>query len=251
MEVRGMEVYAGMLDAMDYHLGRVLDFLRDIGGYDNTIIIFLSDNGANAWYSIEYPGADDPDFAAQFDYSVENIGHPGSNYAYGMGWSRASGGPLDKHKMTVGEGGIRVPLMVSGPGINGGRQTDAFAYVWDILPTVLDFAGLEYPSQYRGRSVEAPRGRSLLPLLNGSADELYGDDEYVGGEMGGGKWMRRGSYKAVSVAPPYGDGEWRLYNVDEDPGEANDLAGQMTDMLEELIASWERYAEDVGVIPPE
>jgi arylsulfatase len=251
MEVRGMEVYAGMLDAMDYHLGRVLDFLRDIGEYDNTIIIFLSDNGANAWYSIEYPGADEPDFAAQFDYNLKNIGHPGSNYAYGMGWSRASGGPLDKHKMTVGEGGIRVPLMVSGPGINGGRQTGAFAYVWDIVPTVLDIAGLDYPSQYQGRVVEAPRGRSLLPLLDGSVDELYGEDEYVGGEMGGGKWMRRGSYKAVSVAPPYGDGEWRLYNVDEDPGEANDLAGQMPDMLEELIASWERYAEDVGVIPPE
>ena len=251
MEVRGMEVYAGMLDAMDYHIGRVLDFLKDIGEYNNTIIIFLSDNGANPWYSIEYPGADDPDFAAQFDYSLENLGHPGSNYAYGMGWSRASGGPLDKHKMTVGEGGIRVPMMMSGPGIDGGRQTDAFAYVWDILPTVLDFAGLEYPSQYQGGSVEAPRGRSLLPLMNGSADDLYGDDEYVGGEMGGGKWMRRGSYKAVSVAPPYGDGEWHLYNVDEDPGEANDLAGRMPDMLEELIAAWELYAEDVGVIPPE
>ena len=100
MEVRGMEVYAGMIDAMDYHLGRVLDFLRDIGEYDNTIIIFLSDNGANPWYSAEYPGATEPEFADQFDNSLENLGHPGSNYAYGMGWARSSGGPLDMFKMS-------------------------------------------------------------------------------------------------------------------------------------------------------
>jgi arylsulfatase len=98
MEARGMEVYAGMLDAMDYHFGRVVDFLKDIGEYENTVIIFLSDNGANPWYSDTYPGADTPEFRNQFDYSLENLGHPGSNYAYGIGFASGSGGPLDRFR---------------------------------------------------------------------------------------------------------------------------------------------------------
>ena len=111
VEARGMEVYAGMLDAMDYHYGRVVDFLKDIGEYDNTVIIFVSDNGANPWYSDEYPGADTSEFRDQFDYSLENIGNPRSNHAYGIGFASGSGGPLDKYKFTVGEGGIRTYIL--------------------------------------------------------------------------------------------------------------------------------------------
>jgi arylsulfatase len=103
VEARGMEVYAGMLDAMDYHYGRVSDFLRDIGEYDNTVIIFLSDNGANPWYSDVYPGAHEKEFREKFDHSLENIGHPGSNYAYGIGFAAGSGGPLDRvSRLAVG-----------------------------------------------------------------------------------------------------------------------------------------------------
>ena len=247
-EARGMEVYAGMLDAMDYHFGRVVDFLKDIGEYDNTIIIFLSDNGANPWYSDEYPGARDPDFFAQFDNSLDNIGHPGSNYALGIGFASGSGGPLNKFKFTVGEGGIRVPLIVSGPGVTAGVQSDAFAYVWDIMPTILELAEVEYPAEYQGRQVEAPRGRSMVGILDGSASEIYSDQEFIGGEMGVGKWMRQGAYKAVSVAEPYGTGQWKLFNVEADTGEANDLASEMPDKLEELKAAWVEYAADVGIV---
>ncbi len=251
IEVRGMEVYAGMLDAMDYHFGRVIDFLKDIGEHDNTIIIFLSDNGANPWYSDTYPGADNPEFRAQFDSSLENIGHRGSNYSYGIGFASGSGGPLNKFKMTVGEGGIRVPLIVSGPGISAETQNDAFAYAWDIMPTILEMAQVDYPAEYRGRKVEAPRGRSMLGLLNGSASEIYSEQDFVGGEMGDGKWMRQGAFKAVTVAEPYGTGTWKLFNVEEDPGEANDLSEAMPEKLEMLKSAWKDYAADVGVILPE
>ena len=247
-EARGMEVYAGMLEAMDYHFGRVVDFLKDIGEYHNTIIIFLSDNGANPWYSDEYPGARDPDFLAQFDNSLQNIGHPRSNYALGIGFASGSNGPLNKFKLTVGEGGIRVPLIVSGPGVTAGVQSDAFTYVWDIMPTILELADVEYPAEYQGRQVEAPRGRSMVGILDGSASEIYSDQEFIGGEMGVGKWMRQGAYKAVSVAEPYGTGQWKLFDVEADTGEANDLASEMPDKLEELIAAWAEYAADVGVV---
>jgi arylsulfatase len=251
VEARGMEVYAGMLEAMDYHYGRVVDFLKDIGEYDNTVIVFLSDNGANPWYSDEYPEADKEAFRDQFDSSLENIGHPGSNYSYGIGFASGSGGPLDKFKMTVGEGGIRVPLLIAGPGIAEGRQSDAFAYVWDIMPTILEIAGAEPPEEFQGRQIEPMRGRSILGLLNGTKEAVYGEDEFIGGEMGNGKWMRQGDFKAVLVPEPYGSGEWRLFNVVEDPGEANDLSGEMPDKLEALKAAWEQYAVEVGVISGE
>ena len=250
VEARGMEVYAGMLDAMDYHFGRVVNFLKDIGEYENTVIIFLSDNGANPWYSNEYPGADRPEFREKFDYSLDNIGNPGSNHSYGIGFASGSGGPLDKFKMTVGEGGIRVPLLIAGPGIKKGQQNDAFVYVWDIMPTILDMAGVKYPAKLKGQKIEAMRGRSIIGPLDGAKEAIYGPDEFVGGEMGGGKWMRQGDFKAVMVPEPYGTGEWKLFNVGEDPGEANDLSKKLPEKLQTLKAAWEKYASDVGVVPP-
>jgi arylsulfatase len=248
VEVRGMEVYAGMLEAMDYHYGRVIDFLKDTGELDNTIVIFLSDNGANPWYSREYPGATEPEFAGQFDNSLENIGRPGSNYAYGMGFASGSAGPLDKFKMTVGEGGIRSPCLIAGPGVSGGRRSDAFAYVTDIMPTILELAGVDHPSEFKGRTVEPMRGRSMSGLLDGSTDAIYGPTDFVGGEMGGGRWMRQGDHKAVMVPKPYGTGEWQLFDLAKDPGEANDLARSMPDKLRTLQAAWDRYAKEVGVV---
>ena len=248
LEARGMEVYAGMVNNMDYHYGRVVKFLKDIGEYDNTIVIFLSDNGPNPWYSEDYPGNLGSEWFAQFDNSVENIGHPMSHHAYGMGWGSASSGPLDRFKMTVAEGGIRSPLLIDGPGVQGGRQVDAFAYVWDLMPTLLDMAGVQHPKEYRGQEIEPMMGRSLSEILSGSQTELYGEDEYISGEMLNGKWTRKGDFKAVSVAPPYGSGEWQLYDLAEDPGETRDLAEQQPELLEELRAAWDRYAKDVGVV---
>ena len=103
LEARGMEVYAGMVENMDYHLGRVVTFLEDIGEVDNTVILFLSDNGANPWYSEEYPGNRDSAWLASFDNSIDNIGHRNSNYSYGIGWASAGAGPLHRFKMTVSE----------------------------------------------------------------------------------------------------------------------------------------------------
>ncbi len=244
----GMEVYAGMVNNMDYHYGRVVKFLKDIGEYESTIVVFLSDNGPNPWESEDYPGNRGSEWFAQFDNSLENLGHPMSHYAYGMGWGSASAGPLDLFKMTVGEGGIRSPMLIAGPGVKGGRQVAAFTYVWDVMPTILELAGIEHPDEYRGKKVERMRGKSLKDLLTGSTKAVYDENDLVGGEIMNGKWMRQGDFKAVSVAPPYGTGSWHLYNVVDDPGETRDLAKQQPEKLKELQAAWDRYAEDVGVV---
>ncbi len=248
VQSRGMEVYAGMVDNLDYHFGRMVRFLKDIGEYDNTIVIFLSDNGPNPWSSEEYPGNLGSKWFEQFDNSFENIGHPMSHYAYGIGWAAASSGPIDRFKMTVAEGGTRSPLMIAGPGVKGGHQVDGFFYVTDIMPTILEMAGVEHPKEFQGRKIEPMRGRSLSGVLSASKTELYGVDEYVAGEMLNGKWVRKGEYKAMSVTPPYGPGEWQLYNVAEDPGETRDFAKEMPELLKELRGAWDRYAKDVGVV---
>lgn len=248
LEARGMEVYAGMITNADYHIGRVISFLKDIGEYDNTIVLFLSDNGPNPWVSRDYPGNRDSKWFAQFDNSLENLGHPMSHYAYGMGFGAASAGPLDLFKMTVGEGGIRSPLIISGPQIKGGQKTQAFSYVWDIMPTILDYTGVNHPQEYKGAKVEPMRGKSLKAVLNGSAQTVYQQNEFIGGEMQNGKWMRQGNLKAVSVAAPYGSGTWHLYDVVKDPGETNDLAAAQPDKLKELQVAWDKYAKEVGVV---
>ncbi len=245
---RGMEIYAGMVDNMDYHFGRVVDFLKDIGEYDNTVIVFLSDNGPNPWSSEDYPGNRGSEWFAQFDNSIDNLGHPMSHYAYGIGWGSASAGPLDLFKMTVAEGGIRSPLIIAGPGIDKGRQVAAFSYVTDLMPTLLEVAGVEHPSEFQGREAEPVRGKSLVPVLSGAQASVYAADEFVGGEMQNGKWMRQGAFKAVSVAPPYGTGEWKLFDLVQDPGETRDLANQHPTKLKALQAEWEKYSEDVGVV---
>jgi len=252
VEVRGMEVYAGMLESMDYEYGRVVDFLKDIGEYDNTIIIFLSDNGANPAYSEQYPGVVAENFMDQFDNSLDNIGHPGSNYAYGTGFSSGSSGPLDKYKLTVSEGGIRSPLLISGPGIEGGSQNNAFAYVTDIMPTILEIADVEYVTEFQGRTVEPMRGRSMLGLLDGTKETIYGATEFVSGEMNGDMWTRQGDFKALKVAEAWGGtGVWQLFDLAKDPGETNDLAELMPEKLEMFKSAWNQYANDVGVVSPD
>ncbi len=248
LEARGMEVYAGMVNNMDYHFGRVVKFLKDIGEYDNTIVIFLSDNGPNPWYSDDYPGNKGSEWFAQFDNSIDNLGQPMSHYAYGMGWGSASAGPLDLFKMTVAEGGIRSPMLIAGPGVKGDRQVDAFTYVWDIMPTILEFAEIPHPEDYQNRQVVQMNGRSMRGVLKNSVKAVYGADEFICGEMQDGKWVRQGDFKAVSVSPPYGSAQWQLYNIAVDPGESQDLAQKKPKKLEQLIEAWNRYAIEVGVV---
>jgi arylsulfatase len=171
-----------------------------------------------------------------------------SHYAYGNGWASASAGPLDLFKMTVGEGGIRSPLLIEGPGVKGGRQVDTFAYVTDLMPTILDMAGIEHPQTYRDRDVERMSGRSMTEVLSGAESEVYGKNDFIGGEMQNGKWMRQGDFKAASVAPPFGTGQWALYNVVKDPGETRNLAQEQPETLDRLIRAWDRYADNVGVV---
>lgn len=248
-QARSMEIYAGMVSNLDHNYGRVVQYLEDIGELDNTIILFLSDNGPNPWFSWDYPANKDSLFLKTFDDSLGAMGTRDSAHAYGPGWASASSGPLNAFKLTTSEGGIRVPFIISVPGVDGGKTSHAFAYIWDIMPTLLELTGSKHPETFKEKDVAAMMGRSLLPLIEGEAEEVYGDDEFVGGELTNSKWMRQGPYKALLVPPPYGEGKWELFNLNEDPGESNDLGAKMPAKLDELIAAFDSYGQEVGIVP--
>lgn len=139
-------------------------------------------------------------------------------------------------------------MIILGPGIKGKRQTGAFTYVTDIMPTLLEMAGLEHPQEYQGREVAPMRGHSITGLLSGDAKSVYSAEESVGAEMAGGKWLRQGNFKAVFVPPPFGEGKWKLFDLSKDPGETNDLADKDPQKLAPLRAASDQYARDVGVV---
>jgi len=251
IQLRIMEVYAGMVDNLDYNVGRVIKFLKDTGQYDNTVIIFMSDNGANPLEMETYPGENQEEFLKQFDNSLENIGRPNSAIAYGIGWATAGGGPKRLFKLTVGEGGISVPLIISGPGVMGnGRTIESFAYATNIMPTILELTGAKYPKVYKNNKIHPLEGKSLVPVLTAKSDKIYRDEEIIAGEMAGGKWVRQGNYKAAFIPPPFGSNNWELYDINQDPGETNNLASTNPKKLKTLVDEYDNYAKRVGVVPP-
>ncbi len=251
-EARRMEIYAAMVENVDFHIGRLLNHLRDTGRYDNTLVIFFSDNGANGAEIHQYPGTDEGWVDRNSDNRLENWGRPFSRIAEGPGWAQASSAPFRLFKGFIAEGGIRSPLIVAGPGVSGCNEiVTAFTHVMDIAPTFLAIAGAEYPSSYEGRDVLPMRGKSLVPLLAGQTDAVRGDDEPVGWEFLGWRALRMGRWKATWISAPFGVSDWELFDLAVDPGEAQDLADQHPGILQRLVAAWEAYAEDVGVVLPE
>ncbi len=256
-EAKKMALYAAMADNMDYNAGRLLNYLKEIGEYDNTFIIFSTDNGAE---STDLVGAMEAALASEeysewvkkFDNSIENMGNANSNISYGPGWAQVGNTPFRNFKGFVSEGGIRVPLIVKVPNMKIGIRTNEFVSVLDLAPTFLDYAGIKHPaSSYKGKEIHPPMGKSIRPLLEGKSERIYGEGEYIAFELFGNKALLMGDWKIVQLNEPFGDGKWRLYNTNQDPSELNDLSEQEPELMQKMISLYEKYAEDVGVIPPE
>jgi arylsulfatase len=250
---RDMEVYAGMIDYLDESIGRVLDHLREIGEYDNTLIVFISDNGPSRTTTLDYValGGEAGEFFAQFDNSLDNRGLPNSSPDIGPGWAYASASPLRLFKGYVAQGGIQVPAIVKLPGQmpNGGTKNPAFTHVMDLMPTFLEVAGASYPESYSGNEIAPLQGKSLLPLLEGKSNAGFAE-RGLGWEAYGMDAFRRGDWKVLRLPEPYGAGSWQLYNLADDPGEVNDVAAEYPELVDELTQAWERYAKENGVIRP-
>ncbi len=245
---RDMEVYAAMLDYMDMSIGRVLDYLRKNGMYDNTMIIFMSDNGANGALSSTYPGNADGKYIAGFNNALENRGLQNSYVEQGPGWARASSSPFRYFKTFTTEGGIRVPMMIRMPGSVAGKKTlnKDLVHVTDILPTLVEMTSATYPTAVKGKTIHPMIGLSLLPLLSGQPMDTL-RNRGIGYELFEMKAYIRGNWKILRLPQPMGSGNWELYDIDTDPGETTNLAKQHPDVMQSLIKAWEKYAVDNSV----
>jgi len=239
---RDMEVYAAMIDYLDEQIARVFDYLKEIGEYDNTMIIFLSDNGANGHLPTVYPGQTE-EFLDSFDNSLENRGLVNSFIEPGPGWAQVSMAPSRMFKAFTSEGGIRAPLLVKLPGVmpNAGTMNHSFFHIRDIMPTILDVAGIELTQSINGRPVVPMSGDSVLDLFSGNAKSPYVGADQIGYELFGMKAFFDGDWKILWMPPPFGSGDWQLYKLSEDPGELIDLSDQQPERLVKMIAQWEQY----------
>lgn len=246
---RDMEIYAAMVDYMDEQISRVFEYLKETGEYDNTMIVFFSDNGANGAVREAYPGQTE-EFLNGFDNSLENRGLPGSYVEMGPGWAQASMSPGRMFKGFTSEGGIRSPLIVKLPGSmdNAGSLSKSFVHVRDLMPTVLDIAQVAHSTEFAGRTVQPLQGQSVLDYFSGEAETPYDGAAHVGYELFGLKAFFDGDWKILSMPPPFASGEWELYNLAEDPAEINNLSGEYPDRVEAMIKSWEQYKEDNSVL---
>ena len=241
---RDMEVYAAMLDYMDEQILRVFDYLKEIGEYENTMILFFSDNGANGALPMAYPGQTE-EFLNSFDNSLNNRGLVNSYIEMGPGWAQASMSPSRMFKAFTSEGGIRSPLIVKLPGTmsNAGSMSNEFVHVRDIMPTILDIADVSHTEEFEGRAVRPMQGQSVLEFFSGEAKTPYAGAAQVGYELFGLKAFIDGNWKILQMPPPFASGEWELYNLAEDPAEINDLSSKYPEKVGEMVKRWEQYKE--------
>jgi arylsulfatase A-like enzyme len=255
-ESKGMAVYAGMVDAMDHHIGRLVAHIESQGKLDNTVFIFLSDNGAEGSLATRQQGDSPaaPAFimnawmrASGFNTDIETLGEIDSYHDIGPSWASAAVGPLAWYKFFASEGGMRVPLVIGGK-VNGqpvianiGAVSQSLTWITDIAPTILQLAG----------AVDRPVdmvGKSLIPILQDEQTSVRLVDEIIGYELGGNKALFKGDYKLVYNRFRGQESEWQLFNISVDPGETQNLASAKPQLFVELKAAYAVWAEQNGVV---
>ncbi|RYX84814.1 hypothetical protein EON83_07680, partial [bacterium] len=240
---RRMATYAACVDRMDQSVGRVVNYLKQTNQYDNTLIFFLSDNGACAeWDPYGFDQSSGPKNILHTGAALKEIGTPESYISYGSGWANAANTPWRLYKHYAQEGGIRTPLIAHWPkGLKTkpGTLITQPASIIDFMPTLLELGGATYPKEHNGQAIIPTRGASLTPIFNGgqiAPRTLYMEHE-------GNRMVREGDWKLEAI-----EGKpWELYNLASDPTEMKDLAAGQAARVERMSAAWETWAEESNV----
>ncbi|PTU31491.1 arylsulfatase [Stenotrophobium rhamnosiphilum] len=255
-EARIMEVFAGMLTNMDDNIGRLTSYLKHIGEYENTVIVFLADNGADGTGTAP---VNDPTQQSDINNDISNYGKPGSYIFRSTRWGEVGTAPFRLFKAFTSEGGISVPTIIRLPGNSKvTAATTAFTSVRDIVPTLLAAASIKEPgNQYQGRTIAPLEGFSLLPVLNGQRGEVRDHNVVLTDEVNDIRVVRRGPWKLTRfvnyLVPPANlllNHDWQLYNMESDRGETNNVAAAHPEIVAELRAEWKDYVTRVGVVQP-
>lgn len=248
VESRKMEIYAAMVQNLDDHVGRLIDYLKSAGLYENTLIVFMSDNGADG-VDFYASGEFSEYLQANYDNAWDKMGTAESFVSYGRPWAEASSAPFHRYKGYTRQGGIASPLLVAGPGVAASGAIDEnYMTVMDLAPTFLDIAGATYPDD---DSVRPMIGESAAAFLAGQAASVH-SDEYVTVQYHNGRaYLRQGNWKLVNLERPFHEADFELFDLSTDPGETVDLAMEEPEKYAELIALWQQKRREMGIILPE
>ncbi len=231
-----MEVYAAMIDRVDQNIGRLISTLKELKKDENTVIVFLSDNGAQGGYASAN---------RKPSRNTGPVGSPGSYDYQEQNWAYLSNTPLRQYKNNMHEGGNSTPFIAWFPKqFKQGQIIKGTAHLIDIAPTFYELAGATYPTKYNGRATNPLVGKSLVALLNGQGEQVE-RGEPLFWERAGNRAVRKGKWKIVSAYPSL---QWELYDIENDRGETKDLANQRPDIVNELSADYFKWAELTGVV---
>jgi len=250
VESRKMELYAAMVDNLDDHVGRLIAYLKENDLYDNTLIVFMADNGAageDFYEGIPYDGFRDY-ITANYDNRYEIMGKPGSFVSYGPQWAEAGSAPFRRYKGYTLEGGMVAPLIMTGPGVAGeGVINSTYLTVMDLAPTFIEIAGATYPDD---GSVKPMLGESMVSFLAGESKTVHADDYVTLISHRGRSFVRQGQWKLVVVEGPFDEDKFELYDVLADPGETRDLRSSMPEIYSEMLETWRDERLKLGIILP-
>ncbi len=238
-EQRVAEIYAAMIDDMDANLGRLIDHLKATGQFDNTLIFFMSDNGVEGATIERELRMLQGHVKNCCDQSYENMGKINSFTMLGPQWARAFVGGNRDYKARVTEGGIHVPAFMKLPGDSQGSHSAQFMHVKDVIPTIMDIAGIALPT---GAEL-AVEGTSYFD----SADRVVAQ----GWNFMGGVAYRKGNWKAIRDGRSMFDPKWHLFNLADDPSEQHDMAAEHPEILADLISAYAAYEQENGIVHPE
>jgi len=237
-ESRKMELYAGMLDNLDENIGRLISHLKETGVYENTLILFMSDNGAAGedYFNEE---SIKPYINPVYDNTLENMGTENSLVSYGPQWAEAGTSPFRYYKEYTSGGGIIAPMILAGPMVAAKNSTyRGLATVMDIAPTFYELVGITYPDQWKGHALFPLEGTSMLGFLSGHSPEIHSPGYGFGLEHSGYTMYQKGDWKINSFTIPFDEGNFELYQLSTDPGESRDLRQEYPAKYEELLQDW-------------
>jgi arylsulfatase len=250
-EARKMELYAAMVSNLDHHVGRLLGYLEDNGLRDNTLVVFMSDNGAAAedFYNGDRYPAFREYLRKHYNNQFDNMGRPDSWVSYDAPWAEAGSAPFARYKTFTREGGVTAPMIIAGPGVAGaGSIRRDYLTVMDLAPTFLELANSHYPEAER---LSPMLGESLVPALANPARPVH-DAGYVTIHSHRGRMLlRQGDWKLTNLEPPFDEDKLELFNLAIDPGETMNLREVEPEKFSELLDLWRVERKALGIVLPE
>lgn len=246
-EARKMELYAAMLEHLDADISRLLEGLKANGKLENTIIIFMSDNGADFLDFYNHPIGG---FLREtYDNSYDNMGDPGSFVSYGPQWAQASMSPFSYYKGYLAEGGVRAPLIISGAGITAGMNK-SFLHIQDLAPTILDILGTGYPGKFEGQTCPPLIGKSFAEALKNDKTETHAAHEFFIDDFQGMASIIQGDFKLLNTEDPSNNDKFKMYNLKTDPGEKKNIRSNYGQQTRSMLEAWETYKEEYRIVYP-